>query len=347
MFQQFVETGDVTQTLPVHPVDLEPFRAGSAADQLDVARRLDAACRDSGFLLITGHGIPQAACDDVLDGFGAFFDMELEEKRRAVVPDVAANRGYSAVGEEALAYSRGEESPPDLFEAFNVGQENAVGPYFDAYRSFYAPTLWPPQRPELRERWLRYEAAVAPLADTLLEVMAVALDLERSWFVDRSRKAIVTTRAINYERVAGAPAPDPEQMRMGAHTDYGILTILLADDVPGLQVWRQDRWHDVSPPRGSFIVNIGDMLERWTNDRWTSTLHRVVPPPDRIDGPVRRRSVARFLDCEPDRVVECIPSCLGPGDPARYPPVVAGEWLHARVMGVREGLSTGLPQGGS
>ena len=117
------------------------------------------------------------------------------------------------------------------------------------------------------------------VADALLRAMALALDLPDDWFVDRLERAILTTRAINYERAPGAPDPRPGQMRMGAHTDYGVLTILLADDVPGLQVFRDGQWHDVDVPRGTFVCNLGDMLERWTNNRWTSTLHRVVPPP--------------------------------------------------------------------
>src|SRR4249920_3847640 len=114
-------------TLPVHPLDLEPFRHGSEADRLDVAHELDAACRDTGFLVVTGHGVPQSTCDAALDAFGAFFDRPEDEKRAVVVEDPSANRGYSALGEEGLSYSRGEESPRDLFEAFNVGSEDTVG----------------------------------------------------------------------------------------------------------------------------------------------------------------------------------------------------------------------------
>src|SRR3977135_1636365 len=118
-------------TLPAHPVDLAPFREGSTAGRIEVARRIDDACRDSGFLVVTGHGVPQTACDTVLDAFGEFFDLPIEEKRASVVADESATRGYSEVGKEALGYSRGETTPPDLFEAFNVGREDAVGSYFD------------------------------------------------------------------------------------------------------------------------------------------------------------------------------------------------------------------------
>ncbi|MDQ6698333.1 MAG: isopenicillin N synthase family oxygenase [Actinomycetota bacterium] len=323
------------QTLPVHPVDLEPLRLGGPRDRQRVAASVDAACRDSGFLVVTGHGVPQQICDDVLDAFAAFFDQPLEEKLRSTVADESANRGYSQIGKEALAYSRGESTAPDLFEAFNVGREDARGAYYETNRAFYAPNIWPTSPSDLHAAWSRYESAVARLADHLLGAMALALALPEDWFTDRCRRAILTTRALNYERAAGAPDPEPGQMRLGAHTDYGILTILLADQVPGLQVFRDDHWHDVPNPRGSFVCNIGDMLERWTNDRWTSTLHRVLPPASTADGPVRRRSLARFLDCEPDRIVSCIPSCCSDQDPPTYPPVHAGEWLRAKLLGGR------------
>jgi isopenicillin N synthase-like dioxygenase len=322
-------------TLPVHPLDLEAFRHGTPADRLAVARDVDDACRDTGFLVVTGHGVPQETCDAVLDAFAEFFDLPEGEKRAVVVDDPSANRGYSALGQEGLSYSRGEESPRDLFEAFNLGSEATVGDYYDRYRSFYAPNAWPARPAQLRDAWLAYEAAVDDVAANLLEAMALALELPESWFVDRCRHPIVTTRAINYERRATTPNPVDGQMRMGAHTDYGILTVLLADDVPGLQVFRDGVWHDVSTRRGAFVCNLGDMLARWTNDRWISTLHRVIPPPADASGPVRRRSLARFLDCPPDLVVETIPSCIDADHPARYEPVNAGEWLRAKVLGSR------------
>jgi isopenicillin N synthase-like dioxygenase len=328
------DDGAVT-ALPVHPVDLEPFRTGGADDRRGVAEAIDAACRDSGFLQITGHGVPRATCDAVLDVFGEFFDQRLDYKEHFVVADSEANRGYSAVGVEGLAYSRGEATPPDLFEAFNVGRDDATGAYYDTWRAFFAPNVWPDVPADLREVWRMYEFAVANVADTLLRAMALALDLDDDWFVRRCEHAILTTRAINYAREAGAPDPQPEQMRMGAHTDYGVLTILLADDVPGLQVFRHGQWHAVSVPPGAFVCNIGDMLERWTNDRWTSTLHRVVPPPADQHGPVRRRALARFLDCPPDLVVETIPTCITAEQPARYQAVDAGTWLREKVRGSR------------
>ncbi|HEY8524325.1 MAG TPA: 2-oxoglutarate and iron-dependent oxygenase domain-containing protein [Acidimicrobiales bacterium] len=332
--------------IPVHPIDLTPFREGGPDDKAEVARQIDDACRDTGFLLLSGHGIPAETADAVLDTCQAFFDLPLEEKRRYKVADPAANRGFTEMGEEALAYSRGEpaeESPPDLFEAFTMGRSPTSDPYYDVHRRDFAPNVWPERPAGLREAARAYERAARGTADIVLRAMALALDLEESWFIDRTRRSIVTTRALDYRRAPGQPDPAPGQMRLGAHTDFGIMTLLLADDVPGLQVCRDGEWFDVSIPPGTLVCNIGDMLERWTNDRWRSTLHRVVPPPREVSGPVRRRSLARFLDGEPDRVVECIPSCCGPDNPPRYPPVVGGEWLLAKVLSGRERKPAALP----
>ena len=125
-------------------------------------------------------------------------------------------------------------------------------------------------------------------------------------------------------------------MRMGAHTDYGIVTVLYADPVPGLQVLGPDgAWNDVVPEPGALLVNLGDLTAQWTNDRWRSTLHRVVPPPADADGRAHRRSVALFLDGNYDAVIECLPTCRVEGRPARYPAVVAGEHLLAKLLGPR------------
>ena len=123
------------------------------------------------------------------------------------------------------------------------------------------------------------------------------------------------------------------------------MTLLVADPVRGLQVLRGGEWHDVVPPRGSIICNLGDMLAMWTNDRWVSTMHRVLPPsPD--DGVTRRRSIARFLDGDPSVLLTAIPSCVAPGEAPRYPPVRAGEWLMAKIVGGQTAKPVELHDGG-
>lgn len=328
--------------LVVHPIDLAPFREGPDG-KAAVAAAVDMACRDTGFLVITGHGVPQRVVEEWVGCCTEFFERPVEEKRRYVVEEPSANRGYTEPGKEGLGYTLGAETPPDLFEAMTWGREDAIGPHFDANRRYFWPNEWPEEPPGMQAAFLGYEAALRHVADQVLRAMAIALDLPEHWLVDKCEGSVITTRAINYERAAGAPDPEPGQMRLGAHTDYGVLTLLWADEVPGLQVQRDGRWHDVLVAPGTFLGNIGDMLAMWTNDRWHSTLHRVVPPPADADGPVRRRSVARFLDGDPSMTVECIPSCCGPDNPARYPPVNAGAWLQTKIVGGRTREVVDLP----
>ena len=322
-------------TTPVYMVDLEPFRLGGDADRATVAAQIDTACRDSGFLQITGHGVPLSVSDRFLEAWTSFSSLPVTEKQRWTVADRAANRGWTGVGTEALAASLGKKTPPDLVEAFVVGRDDASDEYFDRYRSWFAPNLWPDVPEDFHDAWSAYESAARDVQDVLLTAMAVALELPQDWFITRTRRSVITTRMLRYERPQNAPDPEPGQMRLGEHTDYGIVTILLADEVPGLQVFRDDEWIPVTTPRGSFTCNIGDMLAQWTNDRWNSTLHRVVPPPSSADGSVLRRSVARFLDCEPHMTIECIPTCVTDDNPARYAPVNAGEWLINKITAGR------------
>jgi isopenicillin N synthase-like dioxygenase len=131
---------------------------------------------------------------------------------------------------------------------------------------------------------------------------------------------------------------------MGAHTDYGIVTVLWADPVPGLEILDAGgRWHPAQPAPGALLVNLGDALARWTNDEWLSTMHRVAAP--RVDGVlVPRRSAAYFHDGNVDAVIECLPSCVRPGRPPAYEPVTVGEHLRAKLAGSRAGQLTGTAQ---
>jgi isopenicillin N synthase-like dioxygenase len=239
--------------LAVTPIDLEPFRVGGPQEKRRVVAAIDEACRVTGFLQIVGHGIEPAISARMLDVTATFFDQPVELKSTCIVDDLSANRGYASEGTEALSYSLGEEpAAPDLFEAFNAGWDRrSIEPkYLERYRRFYAPNVWPSMPPAMAGVWAEYQAAVALVADDLLVAFALALDVAPTFFIERTRRALVTTRAINYQRRSNSPEPLPGQMRMGAHTDYGILTLLTADDVPGLEVFHDYQWKPVTVPFG-------------------------------------------------------------------------------------------------
>jgi isopenicillin N synthase-like dioxygenase len=315
----------MTELVPV--IDL------SASDAPD---RVDAACRAVGFMSVVGHGVPQSTVAAMVEATDAFFALPLEEKLRYRSPSPQVNRGYAAKGTEGLTYSLGvDDRPPDLFEAFNIGPEE-LPPGVPADRPEFAPNIWP-ERPEgLKDGLVAYFAAVSALARRITSVMALALELDGRFFEDKTDHSTETLRVNHYERGPGEPGPVPGQQRMGAHTDYGIVTVLHADQVPGLEIVGPDgEWHGVQPPEEAFLVNLGDLLAEWTNDRWRSTLHRVVPPPRSVEGPALRRSMAFFHDGNYDAVIECLPTCQSADNPPRYPRVVAGDHLMAKLLGPR------------
>lgn len=324
-------------SLVVPVVDLEPWWEGDGAARGSVGEAFDAAAREVGFAQIVGHRVPDAVILGMVAASDAFFDLPLDRKLAARPPDLTVNRGYAASGTEALSYSIGDAAPPDLFEAFNIGEDavDEADPFYAAERHrLFAPNIWPDEPPALRPALVAYFGEARRVAIALTDVFAVALGLPDGWFRPFVDRSTTTMRTINYERRGHEPEPLPDQQRMGAHTDYGVVTVLWADSTPGLQILGPDGdWHGAVPAPGALLVNLGDLTAEWTNDRWRSTLHRVVPPSQ--PGRVRRRSTAFFLDANWDARIECVPTCTDAAHPPKYPPVVAGEHLMAKLMGPR------------
>ena len=310
-------------TVPV--IDISGLSGDQAAKQA-VADRIGAACRDTGFFCITGHGVAPKLIADVREAALAFFDQPDAEKR-AIERRAPSYRGYVPLESEGLARSTGDAgAAADLKEAFSMGPVD-VPP--DAYHSsdiaapHFAANRWPQTPASFRPAFEAYYGVLADLANRLLGGFALALGLQEDWFADKVDRHISNVRALHYPAQV-KPAP-PGSLRAGAHTDYGCLTILLTDpESGGLEVLtRQGGWDAVPHLPDSFVVNIGDLMAQWSNDRFVSTLHRVANPL-RLDTK-RRLSIAFFHQPNYDALIECIPGCADAAHPVRHAPITSGD----------------------
>jgi isopenicillin N synthase-like dioxygenase len=319
-------------TIPT--IDLSPLRSGSDAGKRDVARQIDDACTDIGFFMIVGHGIPQDLITTTRQRAIDFFTLPLEEKMKVQRPPAKISRGYNWVGDRSLSYTLGQAAPPDIQEAFAFGPDDVarLAPHVDKVSAqMYAPNIWPERPHDFRKIMLAYYGEMRGLASHVLRAMAVALDVDESFFADKFDRQASVCRMIRYPAVRETPLPG--QLRAGMHTDYGIMTFVRGDDTPGgLQVkHRNGGWIDVHIPPNAFVCNIGDLMMRWSNDRWVSTLHRVaVPPPDAV--PQDRISLVFFQSPNPDAVIRCLDSCAGAAGTEKYPPITVSEHYLGKLM---------------
>ena len=316
----------------VPTIDIAAFLAGSPEGKASVVGEVRRACEEVGFFMITGHGIAQSVIDEIRAVSNEFFALPMDEKRRSLLDlNVVGSSGYEVMGRTALARSLGNETPPDYREGYKVSVPNvpADDPYYQSAegRKFFPPVVWPPKPARFRATYEAYYAAVDNLSSQIMRIFALALDLDEQFFADKIDKAVNRLNAIRY--LPQDTPPEPGQLRAGEHTDYGTLTILLAEDKPGgLQVrTRGGAWVDVRPPEGAFVINIGDMMMHWTNDRWISNLHRVANPP-RDNALVPRLSLVFFQ--KPNYNAEI--RCLDRSQQAKYPPTTAGShWFDKNV----------------
>jgi len=291
------------------------------ANDARVVQQVGAACERIGFFTITNHGVPAEVIDGAWRAARAFFDRPEAEKMALALGDreglMANLPQYYPFQEEALAAGLGVKTPGDLKESIGFGPNDGGRP-------------WPAEPAELRPAMERYFTAMLALGDRLRRVLLEALgrpgDMLDDLFPPNGGASYL--RAINY------PEQDdvlPLQMRAGAHTDYGCLTILRSEDsAGGLQVNDRDgQWIDLQGLDDSFVINIADAMSVWSNDRFVSTLHRVVTPPDALVAGSRRQSIAFFYNPAADALIEPI---VAQGAQARYDPITYQELQDRKVQ---------------
>lgn len=319
---------ETTSKVVIPIIDMGPFLNGSQEDRVRVANEIGKACEEIGFFVVKNFGVDPQIIDNAWKSSADFFDLPHDEKILLQKPQDEYPFGYSEIGGEVLSDGKAKEtnatteSHPDLKEMFSVGPKNPL--------AGFPARQWPARPESFAGDYDAYYEAMSGLANSILRAFAITLGLPSEdffeQFTDHHGSAM---RALNYPSLDGR-TPEPGQIRASAHTDYGTVTLLKSGG-PGLQV-SKDRdppcWVDVPHVPNAYIVNLGDLMRRWTNDRWQSTLHRVVNPPTGCSWG-RRQSIAFFYNLNPDAHVSMLQTRHSGSEQEepKYPPIIAGDFL--------------------
>jgi len=330
----------MTFSAQIPAIDIAPFLADDRQGKRQVAEAFTRACEEIGFVVISGHGVPQATINRTFEHGFAFFDLPPEVKNRWHPTGEAQQRGYHGLATRGLASTLGKEAPKDLRESVFLGpfeDHRAVYAHMPEARTAYAANLIPTEPTGIDQALVKMYRAFEQLSANLLRIFAVALKMPEDHFAPLIDRHFSVLSAHHYPALTEPPLPG--QLRTGAHTDYGALTILAMTEARGgLEAQMADRrWLPVQLGPGELVVNLGDMMQRWTNDRWVSTMHRVVTPDNLNDAMSRRMSVGYFMHPNYDAEISCIPTCLAPGRAPRYPAITAGGHIRAKIDASHKG----------
>ena len=306
--------------LPI--IDLTNLALNDPTETAKITESIRQACQDKGFFYITGHGIETSLQTEVFDQAKHFFAQPESQKLAISTQQSKANRGYEPIKHQTLEAN----GLPDLKEGFYIGIDHPEDhPMVKAGRFNYGPNQWPQNMPAFQQATSQYLQQLTELATKIMSLLALSLELEADYFSEFCQDPLVTLRLLHYPPQPATSHPD--EKGCGAHTDFGGITLLLQDENGGLEVWDHDhqQWLAAPPIAGSYIVNLGDMIARWTNDKYQSTRHRVINKSGK-----ERYSIPFFFSGHPDHKVACLESCLTPSEQAKYPPVTVEE--HMREM---------------
>ncbi len=311
----------MTQSIPV--IDLADSMEDRPGALQRTAKAVHDALTDVGFFVITGHGIPAALIRQTFDEAGRVHALPME--RKLALKLNAHNNGYMAMGRYTVLTSDvNKNDKPDLNEAFFIRREREPEhPLRLSGRRFAGANIWPDEveLPGFRAHLLTYVEAMEAFSNRLLQVVAISLDLPPDYFLPHFVDGQFSLRLSHYPPVTA----EANQFGIAPHSDANFMTFLPQSDVPGLQVRvASGDWLDVPAVPGSFVVNAGDTLRRWTNGRFRSSPHRALPPIGR-----HRYAIPFFLAPHLDTPIACLPGCSGPGNPPRWEPISYEDWITA------------------
>jgi isopenicillin N synthase-like dioxygenase len=288
----------------------------------DVPRQIHKACRETGFFYVANHRLPQSLIEAQFDCARRFFALPAEQKLRLHMKNSASTAGYEPIGGQILDSqdAASEKAPPDLKESFYIAMELPdEHPWAQKKIRSFGHNQWP-ALPGFRDQMLAYQAAVRELGDRVLAMLALSLELPEDFFVPYYDMPGTTLRLLRYPPHPRAALAN--QLGAGAHTDWGGITLLVQDSLGGLEVRNvEGDWIQANPVPGTFVVNLGDLMQRWTNGIYRSNMHRVKNNSSSED----RYSIPFFYSPRPDSRIECMPSCTDAAHPPKYPPCTAAE----------------------
>ncbi|MBN8790515.1 MAG: isopenicillin N synthase family oxygenase [Terrimonas sp.] len=302
-------------------VDLSQFTQGTPESKKAFVEQLGKAYEEVGFVAVKNHGIPDELIQSLYQNVQQFFSLPLQKKTGYEIPGLAGQRGYTSFGRE---HAKGSEAP-DLKEFFQYGQTVEDG---DVIKEEYPDNVVVDEIPAFNPVFLNAYRAFEKSGKALLRAIALYLDLDEGFFDDKIHNGNSILRAIHYPPILREPA---SAIRAEQHEDINLITLLVGASADGLQILtKQNQWVPVTSLPDQIVVNVGDMLQRLTNNKLRSTTHRVVNPPKEL-WHTSRFSIPFFLHPKGEMSLACLESCIDSTHPKAYPDATAGEYLDERL----------------
>ncbi|MCB0374583.1 MAG: hypothetical protein KDD04_01540 [Sinomicrobium sp.] len=301
-------------------IDFAAYFSDERQEKEHLAKQLHTACKDIGFFYLENHGVSKQLIGDIFKQAKALFSLPEKEKMAMHVKHSKAQRGYFPAMEENT-----NKATYDLKEGFDMSRDLPED-HVNVRKglTFYGPNVYPESLPSFKPVLDAYYNEMWKLGTRLLNVFAIALGLPETFFDDKVNDPMAQLRLLHYP--PHHKRKNSNVLSCGEHTDYGCITILYVDNVSGLQLKdKTGNWIDVPSLADKFIINIGEIMERWTNGLYSATEHRV---PD--NGGLDRYSVPFFFDPNHEAMIECIPTCISASNPPKYKPVKASDYLAGR-----------------
>ncbi len=315
-------------------LDLADFTSGSPAQKAAFVQKLGEAYQNIGFVAIKNHGLSQDLQDRLYGSIKDFFKLPDTIKTNYEKPEIGFQRGYTGKGKE---HAKGRNTG-DLKEFYHVGQEISRIPDTDPIKSEYPPNIWPSELPEFQNDANEAYRTLESAGKAMLQAIALSLDLDENYFEDKVAHGNSILRQIHYFPIENPDEVPADAVRAAEHGDINLITLLMGASADGLQVLRRDgKWIPITALPDQLVVNVGDMLERLTNKKLKSTIHRVVNPP-REKMNTSRYSIPFFMHPRSEMDLTCLESCVDKDHPKQFEDVTAGEFLEERLreLGLRK-----------